>query len=94
MSEGWLITLIALTLLLCVSAIDLHQLLREMAEQWARRRTISGVMTLLLVCGVVWYAGTKPTNTATQSTSYLVTLPDAGLVQSGSAMLSGGISFE
>ncbi len=92
--NGWNLLAVILTLTLFICLINIDSLLRQLAEQWAKCRAVSKMMVILLVCGVVWYAGTKPTNTTSQSSSYIATLPDVGLVQSGSSMLSGGISIE
>ena len=91
--NGWILLTIILTLSLFICLIDVHTMLRQLAEQWAKCPAVSRVMVVLLACGVVWYAGTKPTN----STSYLDTfidLPGTEIAQESASAQSGGLNLD
>jgi len=98
-SRGFLLGLVfTLTALYIIAALyespGTRELIRQLSRQWCKRTFFEKLSIFAVIGGLTLYAGTKPTNTTYQSSSYVVTLPEVGLVQSGSAMLSGGINIE
>ncbi|MFA7173844.1 MAG: hypothetical protein WC340_10590 [Kiritimatiellia bacterium] len=71
-----------------------RELISQLSYQWCKRNLYERLSILAVIAMLTIYAGTKPAGTGYEPSSYVVSLPDVGLVQEGSAMLSGGISIE